>query len=103
MFVSPILQINDPVAKLLHEKNDPSAEPSSDDNDDLPRTDRSLRTPHVSLSTPTTIDLRTLLQGTRDYHPEQMKIREQVFRTITDCFKQHGASTIDTPAIELTV
>ena len=32
-----------------------------------------------------------------------MKIREEVFRTITDCFKQHGANTIDTPAMELTV
>jgi histidyl-tRNA synthetase len=32
-----------------------------------------------------------------------MKIREQVFQIITDCFKQHGAETIDTPVIELTV
>jgi histidyl-tRNA synthetase len=32
-----------------------------------------------------------------------MKIREQVFQIITDCFKQHGAETIDTPIIELTV
>ncbi len=32
-----------------------------------------------------------------------MKIREEVFRTIIDCFKQHGADTIDTPIIELTV
>lgn len=44
-----------------------------------------------------------LLQGTRDYHPDQMKIRENVFKIITDCFKQHGAETIDTPVIELTV
>lgn len=43
------------------------------------------------------------LQGTRDYHPNQMKIREEVFRTIIDCFKQHGAETIDTPVMELTV
>ena len=42
-------------------------------------------------------------QGTRDYHPYQMKIREDVFRTIVDCFKQHGASNIDTPVIETTV
>ncbi|CAF3225511.1 unnamed protein product [Rotaria sp. Silwood2] len=41
-------------------------------------------------------------RGTRDYHPDQMKIREQVFRIIIDCFKQHGAETIDTPVIELT-
>ena len=32
-----------------------------------------------------------------------MKIREDVFRTIVDCFKQHGADTIDTPVIESTV
>ena len=43
------------------------------------------------------------LQGTRDYHPDQMKIREGVFKIITDVFKQHGAETIDTPVIELTV
>ena len=42
-------------------------------------------------------------RGTRDYHPDQMKIREEVFKTITDVFKQHGAQTIDTPVIELTV
>ncbi|CAF3634096.1 unnamed protein product [Rotaria sordida] len=41
-------------------------------------------------------------RGTRDYHPGQMKIREQVFQIITDCFKRHGAETIDTPVIELT-
>ncbi|CAF0737849.1 unnamed protein product [Rotaria sp. Silwood1] len=41
-------------------------------------------------------------RGTRDYHPSQMKIREEVFRIITDCFKQHGAETIDTPVMELT-
>lgn len=32
-----------------------------------------------------------------------MKVREDVFRVITDCFKLHGAETIDTPVIELTV
>ena len=32
-----------------------------------------------------------------------MKIREQVFQVITDCFKLHGAETIDTPVMELTV
>jgi len=41
-------------------------------------------------------------RGTRDYHPSQMKIREEVFKIITDCFKQHGAETIDTPIMELT-
>lgn len=32
-----------------------------------------------------------------------MKNRAEVFRTIIDCFKQHGADTIDTPVFELTV
>lgn len=32
-----------------------------------------------------------------------MKIREDVFRTIINCFKQHGANTIDTPILESTV
>lgn len=32
-----------------------------------------------------------------------MKIREDVFRTIIECFKQHGAANIDTPVIETTV
>ncbi|CAF2989744.1 unnamed protein product [Rotaria socialis] len=41
-------------------------------------------------------------RGTRDYHPGQMKVREEVFRIITDIFKQHGAETIDTPVMELT-
>ncbi|XP_074649907.1 histidine--tRNA ligase-like isoform X2 [Tubulanus polymorphus] len=40
-------------------------------------------------------------KGTRDYHPGQMAIRERVFNTITDCFKRHGAETIDTPVFEL--
>ncbi|XP_067900183.1 histidine--tRNA ligase, cytoplasmic-like isoform X2 [Heterodontus francisci] len=40
-------------------------------------------------------------KGTRDYNPKQMAIREKVFSTITDCFKRHGAETIDTPVFEL--
>ncbi|CAF4298832.1 unnamed protein product, partial [Rotaria sordida] len=48
------------------------------------------------------VNLLKTPKGTRDYHPDQMKIREQVFQIITDCFKQHGAETIDTPVIELT-
>lgn len=41
------------------------------------------------------------LQGTRDYSPKQMAIREGVFKVIVDCFKRHGAETIDTPVFEL--
>ncbi|XP_066479247.1 histidine--tRNA ligase, cytoplasmic [Tiliqua scincoides] len=40
-------------------------------------------------------------KGTRDYSPRQMAIREKVFSTIIDCFKRHGAETIDTPIFEL--
>ena len=41
------------------------------------------------------------LQGTRDYDPFQMAIREKVFSVIKSCFKRHGAVTIDTPVFEL--
>lgn len=44
-----------------------------------------------------------LSQGTRDYNPKQMAIREKVFNTIIGCFKRHGAETIDTPVFELKV
>ncbi|KAG9335504.1 hypothetical protein JZ751_004527 [Albula glossodonta] len=40
-------------------------------------------------------------KGTRDYNPRQMAIREKVLNIITDCFKRHGAETIDTPVFEL--
>jgi hypothetical protein len=42
-------------------------------------------------------------KGTRDYEPFQMTIREKVFKTIIDCFKRHGAVTIETPVFELKV
>lgn len=40
-------------------------------------------------------------KGTRDFSPKQMAIREGVFKVITECFKRHGAETIDTPVFEL--
>ncbi|XP_030068422.1 histidine--tRNA ligase, cytoplasmic isoform X2 [Microcaecilia unicolor] len=40
-------------------------------------------------------------KGSRDFHPRQMAIREKVFGTIVNCFKRHGAQTIDTPVFEL--
>lgn len=40
-------------------------------------------------------------KGTKDYGPQQMAIREMVFQKVTDCFKRHGAETIDTPVFEL--
>ena len=42
-------------------------------------------------------------QGTRDFTPEKMAIREKVFSAIITCFKRHGAETIDTPVFELKV
>jgi len=46
---------------------------------------------------------RQNLQGTKDYGPQQMAIREGVFNVIVNCFKRHGAETIDTPVFELKV
>ncbi|XP_056328392.1 histidine--tRNA ligase isoform X1 [Danio aesculapii] len=40
-------------------------------------------------------------KGTRDYNPKQMAIREKVFNIIINCFKRHGAETIDSPVFEL--
>ena len=45
----------------------------------------------------------SLPQGTRDYDPFQMAIREQVFHVIISCFKRHGAVSISTPVFELKV
>lgn len=42
-----------------------------------------------------------LPKGTRDYLPDQMRVREQVFDTIRRVFKRHGAVEIDTPVFEL--
>ena len=43
------------------------------------------------------------VQGTRDYSPQQMAIRENVLKTIVATFKRHGAETMDTPVFELKV
>ncbi|KAI6661375.1 Histidyl-tRNA synthetase, cytoplasmic [Oopsacas minuta] len=40
-------------------------------------------------------------KGARDFDPQQMAVRDQLFSTITSCFKRHGAVTIDTPVFEL--
>lgn len=39
-------------------------------------------------------------KGTRDFDAHQMAVREKVFNMITECFKLHGAVTIDTPVFE---
>lgn len=51
-------------------------------------------------TTPTKFVLKTA-KGARDHGPAHMAIREQVFEKITQCFKRHGAETIDTPVFEL--
>uniref|UniRef100_A0A8C8CRF4 histidine--tRNA ligase n=1 Tax=Oncorhynchus tshawytscha TaxID=74940 RepID=A0A8C8CRF4_ONCTS len=55
----------------------------------------------LSLALPSLNLPPSLSQGTRDYNPKQMAIRERVFNTIIRCFKRHGAETIDTPVFEL--
>ncbi|XP_053574579.1 histidine--tRNA ligase, cytoplasmic [Bombina bombina] len=40
-------------------------------------------------------------KGTHDVNPKQMAVREKVFKTIVNCFKRHGAESIDTPVFEL--
>lgn len=38
--------------------------------------------------------------GTRDFHPSQVKIREEMFATIRSIFERHGAVSIETPVFE---
>ncbi|KAK5141062.1 hypothetical protein BJ546DRAFT_1062319 [Cryomyces antarcticus] len=40
-------------------------------------------------------------KGTKDWAGTDMIIRDKIFSTITDVFKRHGATTIDTPVFEL--
>lgn len=40
-------------------------------------------------------------KGTRDYGPESMALRQQIFDKVIAVFKKHGAETIDTPVFEL--
>lgn len=40
-------------------------------------------------------------QGTRDWTPVEMGIREHIFNILTRVFKAHGGATIDTPVFEL--
>jgi len=39
-------------------------------------------------------------QGTRDFHPDNMIVREKIINTIKKIFKCHGAEEIDTPVFE---
>ena len=41
-------------------------------------------------------------KGTRDWTPELMAVREQIFATITAIFRKHGAVGLDTPVFERT-
>lgn len=73
---APLEKVNEEVAKLLELKTKLG---------DGPPQKFTLKTP----------------KGTRDYHPEQMTVRGQVLKSIIECFKRHGAETIDTPIFEL--
>lgn len=42
-----------------------------------------------------------IVQGTRDFDPKQMAVREEAFGIITGVFKRHGAVALDTPVFEL--
>lgn len=46
-----------------------------------------------------TIDLDIPI-GTRDFHPAQMKLREDIITKIANVYKKHGCVTIDTPVFE---
>lgn len=50
------------------------------------------KAPKVALKTP---------KGTKDWGPQDMAIREHIFKTIIDVFKHHNGVTIDTPVFEL--
>ncbi|KAK4859497.1 hypothetical protein QYF36_006459 [Acer negundo] len=45
--------------------------------------------------------LPKLPKGTRDFAKEQMAIREKAFSIISDVFKRHGATALDTPVFEM--
>lgn len=49
---------------------------------------------------PSKLILRTA-KGTCDHGPQQMKLRQKVFRKIESIFQLHGAQAIDTPVFEL--
>ncbi|KAH7405788.1 histidyl-tRNA synthetase [Phaeosphaeria sp. MPI-PUGE-AT-0046c] len=40
-------------------------------------------------------------KGTRDWTGEDAALRDRLFNTVTDVFKRHGATTLDTPVFEL--
>uniref|UniRef100_A0A646QFZ5 histidine--tRNA ligase n=1 Tax=Hemiscolopendra marginata TaxID=943146 RepID=A0A646QFZ5_9MYRI len=74
---APIERINEEIAKLLKLK--------SEMEEDGIHHKFTLKTP----------------KGTRDFNPLQMAIRDKMFNIVTECFKRHGAETIDTPIFEL--
>ncbi|XP_042022291.1 histidine--tRNA ligase, cytoplasmic-like [Salvia splendens] len=45
--------------------------------------------------------LPKLPKGTRDFAKEQMAVREKAFKIITEVFKRHGATALDTPLFEM--
>ncbi|KAG8408106.1 Cytoplasmic and mitochondrial histidine tRNA synthetase [Metarhizium acridum] len=63
------------------------------DDDDMATPDAKVpKAPAVTLKTP---------KGTRDWSGQDMLLREEVFKMITDVFKKHGGTPLDTPVFEL--
>jgi histidyl-tRNA synthetase len=64
---------------------------------------RTIRSSSASLSTTLSVyrSVSHHLQGTKDWTPAEMGIREHIFNTLTRVFKAHGGCTIDTPVFEL--
>ncbi|KAM8973639.1 histidine--tRNA ligase, cytoplasmic-like [Pelodytes ibericus] len=60
--------------------------------DVMPQPEVEVQKQNIILKTP---------KGTHDVHPNQTAIRESVFNTVVNCFKRHGAESIDTPVFEL--
>ncbi|KAK0657337.1 hypothetical protein B0T16DRAFT_452813 [Cercophora newfieldiana] len=62
--------------------------------EDCPATaaDMAPKAPKFDIKTP---------KGTKDWDGADMVIREKIFSTITEVFKRHGGTTIDTPVFEL--
>jgi histidyl-tRNA synthetase len=65
---------------------------------EVPRLSTGVKTTPLSLALS---PVSTPHQGTRDYLPEQMEVRQKCFGIIRNVFKRHGAVEIDTPVFEL--
>ncbi|PHH91197.1 hypothetical protein CDD83_1383 [Cordyceps sp. RAO-2017] len=88
-------------AALAHQQQQPQQprqkdEDDDDDCDDMASSEAKEAKPSrggaLALKTP---------KGTRDWSGADMLLRDEVFKTITDIFKRHGGTPLDTPVFEL--